>query len=80
MPVDTMRRIDVDITSIHGKQNIDKFPRHFGLLFRCTLIQEKWTLFRRTFFDLVLMGRKLTPFQCTLLDVISMSGTISISF
>ena len=35
------RRFDIDITSMHRKKNIDKFPPHFDVLSRCNFNGRK---------------------------------------
>ena len=35
------RRFDVNIMSIHRKENIDKFPRHSDVLFRFNIDGQK---------------------------------------
>ena len=35
------RRFDVDITLIRRRPNLDKFPRHFHVLFRCNFARRK---------------------------------------
>ena len=57
------RRFDIDIMSIDGRLNFDKFPRHFYVLFRCNFADRKihvvFTYFFRYNFD----GRNIHVFS-----------------
>ena len=68
-------RFDVDIKSIHRKENIDKFPisSSFWLTFPMVIsVSEKSALFRRTLFGVTSMSEILTSFRCTFFKLISL--------
>ena len=50
-------RSNVDITSIRQKENIDVFTSCFNVFLRCNFDGGKITLFRRTLFDIISMGK-----------------------
>ena len=52
------RRFHLDITSIHRRPNIDEFPRHFHVLFRCILADLEIHIVSTYFFQRNFDGRK----------------------
>ena len=66
-------RFDVDIMSIRQRSNLDKFPRHFLILFRCNFADQKvHVVSRYFFFNLILLVEKSTLSPRTFSDVILM--------
>ena len=53
------RRFDVDITSICQRPNLDKFPSHFHVLFRCNFADRKIHVASKYFFRCNFAGRKI---------------------
>ena len=52
-------RFDVDIMSIRQRSNLDKFPRHFLILFRCNFADQKVHVVSRYFFQPNFASRKI---------------------
>ena len=52
-------RFDVDIMSIRQRSNLDKFPRHFLILFRCNFADQKVHVISRYFFQPNFASRKI---------------------
>ena len=48
--------------SIRQKENIDTFPSHTDVLFRCNFDGQISTIVRRIFFDVISMSEKSTSF------------------
>ena len=70
------RWINVDSMSIlrrYVEKNIDEFSRRFDVFFLCNFDRQKILAVSTYFFDVILMGKKSTPFRRTLFDIISMS-------
>ena len=53
------RRFNVDITSIRRRPNLDEFPRHFHVLFRCNFASLKIRVVSTYFFRCNFDGRKI---------------------
>ena len=66
------RRFDVDITSKRRRPNFDEFPRHFRVIFRCSLGGRKIHVVSTYFFQRISLIKKSTLFPRTFFDVILM--------